>query len=246
MGAPSPLSKISSLKDGPEKRSFPKAGRLETIAQMDGNESVASESESEEEEGGNENVNDDESVSEETEDVQNIEVIVGQRPIKKQIYVARNPARKVIRRDEGLVEALTLPSITLFNMRSIWPKIGNLADDINLRETDLCFLTEIWEKSENKKHQYSIEEMLEMKNINYISSPRPGSKRGGGVAIAFSRENFQVSKLNIDVPKPLECLFALVKPNTTVGKMRKIIAICFYCPPRSKAKRAVPCEKDKF
>ena len=62
VGAPSPLSKISSLKDGPEKRSFPKAGRLETIAQMDGNESVASESESEEEEGGNKNVNDDESV----------------------------------------------------------------------------------------------------------------------------------------------------------------------------------------
>ena len=77
--------------------------------------------------------------------------------------------------------------------------------------------------------------MLEMKDIDYISSPRPGSRRGGGVALAFSKEKFQVSKLSIDVPKTLECLFALVKPNITHGKVRKIIAVCFYSPPRSKA-----------
>ena len=165
-----------------------------------------------------------------------VKTIIGNRPSKEPRDDMRIPTRKVIKRDRGLVEALTLPKISLYNMRSLWPKIKNLSDDISLRETDICFLTEIWEIKEKKKHQRSIKEMLEMKNIHYISTPRQGTKRGGGVAIAYSRDKFHVSKLNIDVPKPIECLFALVKPISTVGKARKIIAICFYCPPRSKSK----------
>ena len=120
-------------------------------------------------------------------------------------------------------------------MRSICSKINNLADDINMRETDLCFLTEVWEKKESRRHQRAIEEMLEIKGIKYISTPRVGGRRGGGVAIAYSPENFQVSKLNVEVPSPLECLFALIKPSSQIGRTRKIIAICFYSPPRSKS-----------
>ena len=131
--------------------------------------------------------------------------------------------------------ALNLPVVSLYNMRSNWSKINNLADDINMRGTDLCFLTEIWEKQESKKHQRAIEEMMEMKGVKYISTPRVGGRRGGGVAIAYSPEKFQVSKLNIDVPSPLECIFALVKPTGVVGKAKRIIAICFYSPPRSKS-----------
>ena len=144
-------------------------------------------------------------------------------------------ARHAIRRDEGLVVALSLPNISLYNMRSIWAKAGNLADDILARQVDICFLTEVWQKLESKKHNYKIEEMLEMKGIHYISTPRPGSRRGGGVAMAFPASRFLVTKLNIHIPKPLECMFALVKPiETGGGKLKKIIAVCFYSPPKSK------------
>ena len=78
-------------------------------------------------------------------------------------------------------------------------------------------------------------EMMEMKGIYYISTPRPGGRRGGGVAMAFPKTRFQVSKLNIEIPKPLECIFALVKPNESIGKARKVIAVCFYSPPRSRS-----------
>ena len=148
----------------------------------------------------------------------------------------RVPTRRVIRRDEGLVKALTLPTISVYNMRSIWAKIKNLGDDINMRETDICFLTEIWQKQENKKHRFKIEELLEMKGIQYISTPRPGARRGGGVAIAFPGDKYQVSKLNIDVVKPLECLFSLVKTTNPAEKCKRYIAVCFYCPPSSKSK----------
>ena len=146
------------------------------------------------------------------------------------------PARRVIRRDEGLVQALTLPTISVYSMGSIWEKMGNPGDDINMRGTDLCFLVEIWQKDENRRHMFAIEEMFEMKMINYISTARPGGRRGGGVAIAFSEERFHVSKLNIEIKKPLECLFALVKPKDSAMQRRKFIAICFYCPPNSKSR----------
>ena len=51
-----------------------------------------------------------------------------------------------------MVDALSVPRITLYNARSVWPKWGNLAEDIKMRKTDLCMLTEVWQKTENKKH----------------------------------------------------------------------------------------------
>ena len=108
---------------------------------------------------------------------------------------------KTVQRDEGLVAALSLPTLSLYNMRSVWAKLDNLADDITMRETDICFLTEVWQKQENKKHNYSIEKMLEMKGIFYISTPRPGARRGGGVAMAFPKTNFQVTKGRVQKKK---------------------------------------------
>ena len=102
------------------------------------------------------------------------------------------------------------------------------------RFADISFLCEVWEKSESKKHQKKIEEMLEMKSISYISTPRPGARRGGGAGIAFNSTNFTVSKLNIFIPKPLEVVWALMRPINPTGEIKKIILCSFYSPPNSK------------
>ena len=52
-------------------------------------------------------------------------------------------------------------------------------------------------KVRTEKNQNRIEELLEMENISYMSTPRPGAKRGGGAAIAVNSSRFSVSKLNI-------------------------------------------------
>ena len=75
---------------------------------------------------------------------------------------------KTIRRDNKSVQALTLPRLTNYNMRSLFPKIGNFSIDMHERETDLSFLTEVWQKKENKKHQFKLEELLELSGIKYI------------------------------------------------------------------------------
>ena len=141
--------------------------------------------------------------------------------------------RTVIRRNNKLVDALSAPLISLYNARSVWSKLKNLSGDMDMRMTDLCFLTEIWQEAENKEHQEAIEKLLEIHSIKYVSTPRPGARRGGGTALACSEEFFHMTKLNIDIPKPLEACFCLVKPRNPTGKVSKWICCSFYSPPRS-------------
>ena len=116
-------------------------------------------------------------------------------------------------------------------MRSLFPKFQNFCQDLEERDIDVSFLSEVWEKSENKKHQAKIEEMLELKGIEYISTPRPGARRGGGVGIAVNMKDFHLSKLNIKIPKSLEIVWGMLKPKKITGHIAKIIVCCFYSPP---------------
>ena len=145
----------------------------------------------------------------------------------------RTAVRCTVRRSNKLVDALSAPFITLYNVRSAWSKLSNLAEDMSMRETDICFLTEVWEKAENRKHQDAIEELLETKGIKYVSTPRPGARRGGGTALACSQERFHLTKLNIAIPRPLEACFALLKPKNPTGRTNKFICCSFYSPPKS-------------
>ena len=163
---------------------------------------------------------------------------VGHRPAKV-IYERPHHSRKRIRRDNKTVQALTLPKLTNYNMRALFSKIGNFARDMHERESDLSFLTEVWEKAENKKHQFKLEELLEMQGIKYISTPRPGAQRGGGAAIAVRLDKFNISKLNIPLPRSVEVVWGLLKPKVAIGSISTIIVCCFYSPPRSKKNRVL-------
>ena len=162
---------------------------------------------------------------------------IGNRP-PKVIYERPPHSRKTIRRDNREIVAQFLPKITSYNVRSLMPKICNAAQDIIERESDLIFLTEIWEKEDDKKHQHRIEELLELDGIKYISTPRPG-KRGGGAALAVRLENYTISKLNIAIPRPVEVVWGLLRPNIPNMKIKTIIACCFFSPPRSKKNRVL-------
>ena len=61
----------------------------------------------------------------------------------------------------------------------------------------------------------------------------------GGAAIVVNTDKFSVSKLNVSIPNNLEIVWGLIKPNEICGKITKIIACCFYCPPKSKKKTSL-------
>ena len=149
------------------------------------------------------------------------------------------PSNITIRRDNRLLEAMSLPILSAYNMRSIWSKLDGLALDMEERDCDLAILSEVWEKKENIKHQNRIEELFEMKNTKYFSTARPGAKRGGGAAIAFRGNKFNLSKLNIAIPKPLEVVWGILRPNDIIGGISKIIICSFYSPPASRKKKAL-------
>ena len=141
-----------------------------------------------------------------------------------------------IRKDNNLLEALNLPAFTVYNMRSLWSKVNSLGEDIIERDVAISFLSEVWEKKENVLHQSCIQELLELKGISYISTPRPGTRRGGGTAIAACPKKFSLVKLNIEIPNSVEVVWGLLRPKKIIGRIRKIILCSFYCPPRSKKK----------
>jgi hypothetical protein len=90
---------------------------------------------------------------------QPIPVIWGYRP-PRPAPEARAPARQTVRRSDKLVAALTVPRMSLYNARSLWAKIDSLAEDMKMRQTDLVFLSEVWERAESKKHENAIEKLL--------------------------------------------------------------------------------------
>ena len=168
---------------------------------------------------------------------QSIPVFYGFRP-EKCFDSDRVTTRKVIRRNNKVLQAASLPKVSSYNMRSLMPKVHSLAMDIKARMCNLTILCEVWERQESKKHQFKLEELLEMHGIDYISTPR-NLKRGGGAAILVDLEHFTLSKLNINIPKNLEIVWGLIKPKVICGKITKIICCSFYCPPKSKKKSAL-------
>ena len=146
------------------------------------------------------------------------------------------PVLKTIRRDNKVLQARSLPKLSLYNMRSLMPKCSSFGADMEDRLCSLSFLTEVWERLENKKHMQKIEELFELKGLKYISTPRSGTKRGGGAAIVANTDTFSLSRLNVPKPQCLEVVWGLLRPLEITGRITKIIVCCFYCPPSSTRK----------
>ena len=83
---------------------------------------------------------------------ESISVQIGFRP-RKLAQCRQASALKIIKRDNRIVQAHSLPTILNFNMRSFFPKHVNFCDDIEERQGDVAFLTEIWEKKGKQKAQ---------------------------------------------------------------------------------------------
>ena len=132
-----------------------------------------------------------------------------------------------IRRDK-ITSAVHLPAIATYNMRSLFPKLGNVKINLLERGISLGFFCEIWQKAENKKHALEIENMLESEGLKYISTPRP---RGwGGAAIIVNQEKFVLEKLNVVIPHNLEVVWGLVKTEAEDAKFKRILVCSFLTP----------------
>ena len=77
-----------------------------------------------------------------------ITVHTGYRPPKT--VSPRLPSTlKTVRRDNKVLQGVSLPKLSVYNMRSLIPKVESLGTDMLNRSCSLSFLTEVWTKSEN-------------------------------------------------------------------------------------------------
>ena len=130
-----------------------------------------------------------------------------------------------------------MPIIAVSNLRSLIPKIRNFAQDIHEREIGVGLLTEVWQKTDKKKHIFEIERLMHMEGLKYISTTRPSNKRGGGAAIIVDMEKFSLEKLGVSIPHNLEIVWSIMRPKVAISSgLKEIIVVSFYCPPRSTKK----------
>ena len=128
-----------------------------------------------------------------------------------------------------------MPTIFVTNHSSFFPKFNNFVEAMETLGLTLGLHSEIWEKMEKKSHRNSIEEALELKSIQFISNPRP-NRRGGGASISLLPGDFSLSKLDVVIPKNLEVVWGLVRPNKPTKDFKGIIVCSFYSVPYSKRK----------
>ena len=160
------------------------------------------------------------------------------------VYTDRSeyrPIRKTIYRDNRLAKCVSLPTVSVANLRSLWPKINNVKNDILEREIGVALWSEVWEKKGKKKHINQVESMFQLEGLKYISTPRPSYKRGGGCAIVAYLPKFSLEKIDVTIPKSVEVVYGLLRPKniSTTTTIREIIAVAFYSPPKSRKKTAL-------
>ena len=81
-------------------------------------------------------------------------------------------------KQDKISAALNLPIVATYNVRSLFPKIGNFKTDMLESKISVSFVSEIWELSDKKEPNIEIEKMLEEDGLKYISTTRKPDSRG--------------------------------------------------------------------
>ena len=152
-------------------------------------------------------------------------------------YTRNSDSDSANKKPDKIIAAICLPTVATYNLRSAFPKIGNLTTDILERLVDVSFLVEIWEQEHNKEHSFEIEKLLELNGLQYISTARKPNTKGvsyGGAAIVVNLKKFSCIKLPVHIPQQLEVVWGLLTPKNPSAKFKKIVICSFYSPPNKR------------
>ena len=105
-----------------------------------------------------------------------------------------------------------------------------------MRSIDLAALSEIWQVDAEVNTEKMLE-LPELNGIDLIYSARPKGKKGGGVGIATNKETFETTRLDVQVPKYLEVLWAFSVPKNP--SINKFLICSFYSPPKQGRNQAM-------
>ena len=145
--------------------------------------------------------------------------------------------RRTLRRDNRFEKCDMLPSVLVTNTRSIFPKINNFVHDMRMRSISVSLISEIWLKESKKRHKNKMERLLYMEGMKFISTAKPGGRRGGGCGIIADPSHYTLDQLDIPNPDKVEMCWGILRPQMPEDcTIKEYLMGAFYCPPNSKKK----------
>ena len=138
-----------------------------------------------------------------------------------------------------------VPLVMVTNPRSIYNKLSKLKVWLNNFKPDLCILSEHWGRKGKLEEALAIPHY---KVIEYSRSrqnykckkdkPAVANATGGGAAIIYNEERFEVEELVITKPESVEAVYAIITPKQKVNNsIEKILVGAVYIAPRSQFKQ---------
>jgi len=139
-----------------------------------------------------------------------------------------------------------VPLVMVTNPRSIYNKLCKIKTWLKTVLPDLCILSEHWGR---KSHlQEALEDLPQYKALEYSRArvayksrkniPHKNNATGGGAAIIYNTNRFDVEELVIDNPEGVETVFAIVTPKIQMKNgIHKILVGAVYIAPRSQFKQ---------
>ena len=106
-----------------------------------------------------------------------------------------------------------------------------------MRSISVALTSETWHKETKKRHKNDIERLLYMEGMKFISTARPGGRRGGGCAIIADLTHYNLDQLDIPNPDKVEMCWGILRPKVPDNcTYKEYILGALYCPPNSKKK----------
>ena len=172
------------------------------------------------------------------QDDNSIPVHISKERLKHQISSRLPSVRKVIRRNNKIIEAADLPIIMNINPSSIYNKSDELPILFEQYEASIICMSESWQRE-----NYKLEDLLELENFKIITNVKERDFKGGKPAIFINLEKYHVKQLcpdPITVPIGVEAVWCLVTPKfrNINSKVKRIaVAAIYYRGPKSTKKK---------
>ena len=148
-----------------------------------------------------------------------------------------SPKTKPNKRDLKLLKASSLPLIALLNARSLYNKNSNFKTFVTELGIEAAIISETWEREDKP-----LKDLLQMDNYKVHSHRRPKVKAnrqpGGACALIYNENRFDVTNLDVHVPKGVEACWSVFKPKNKTDLIENIAIASVYVSPNSVYKTA--------
>ena len=152
-------------------------------------------------------------------------------------YDRGHPVRKVVRRNNLILESMNLPVVLNINPRSIYNKSEDFELLIDQYEAEVICLSETWERPNQ-----TLDKLLKLENFEIVSNVQQRDFAGGKPAILVDKRKFFIKKIcpePITVPTGVEAVWCLITPKNNCKKKFTHIAVAsiYYRGPKSTTKK---------